>query len=128
MPQNVGEFRPGVGLSGADHHLFSAFGGIGVSGGTGLEKVSQLVYDAGAEIFNQNVGLPEHPLQDLPALGMLQIEGNAPLPAVEDNKIVADTVLFGQLVPGQVPRPRGLDFDDIRSHVGQHGSRQRACD
>lgn len=36
---------------------------------------------------------------------MLQIEGNAPLPAVEDNKIVADTVLLGSLFRARSPDP-----------------------
>ncbi len=99
----------------------------GVGLGQHVVAEPQLLHRAGAVVLRQHVGVAHHPQQDVLALRVLQVQGDAALVAVHHQErrrhavdarlaVAARVVAAGQL----------LDLDDVGAHVGEHQPGGRA--
>ena len=91
-----------------------------MAGGERRGIETQLGQRAGPEVFDQHVRPRDQPLQDRPPFGVLEIEGQAFLVAVDAEEVRAFFVQKRRAPgPGVVALARLLDLDDARAHVAQ---------
>jgi hypothetical protein len=85
------------------------------------------VQRARREIFNQHVALNDQPVEDFLALGMLGIDGDGALVAVEHGEIEAVGVRHvAQLAARDIANTGPLHLDDVGAHVGEKLRARRA--
>src|SRR5260221_10510888 len=75
---------------------------------------------AGREIFHQHVAVLDQPIEDLLALGMLGVDGDRTLAAVEHGEIEAVGAFdVAQLAARDVADAGPLDLDHVGTHIGE---------
>ena len=75
---------------------------------------------AGREILHQHVAVPDQPIEDFLALGMLGVDGDRALVAVEHGEIEAVGALHvTQLAARDVADAGPLDLDAVGAHIGE---------
>src|SRR6516225_5787658 len=75
---------------------------------------------AGREIFHQHVAVLDQPIEDLLALGMLGVDGDRALAAVEHGEIEAVGAFdVAQLAAGDVTHAGPFDLDHVGAHIGE---------
>jgi hypothetical protein len=81
---------------------------------------SHAIEGAGREVLDQHVAVPDQPLEDFLALGVLGIDGDRPLVAVEHREIEAVLALHvAQLPAGHVAGTGPLHLDTVGAHVAE---------
>ena len=98
----------------------TAVDNLGVNLLEGLIAQPQPLHHAGPEVLQHHIGLLHHLEEGLFPLRGLQIEGDTLLVAVEVHVVAALPVDHGGILPAVVPFAHRLNFNHIRSHVGQH--------
>ena len=96
--------------------------------GQDVPAAAHLLHRAGTEILDENVGFRHQPAQQILRFGVTEIEGKAPLVAVEHHEIDALSLDVGPEAAGVVPEPRPLHFDDLGTEVAQHHGAVRTSD
>ena len=82
---------------------------------------------AGREVLDQHVAGLDQPVEDIHALGMLGVDGDRPLAAVEHGEIEAVGARHvAQLPARDVAGARTLDLDHVGAHVGEQLGASRA--
>ncbi len=80
---------------------------------------------ARGEVLRHHIGILQQPVRDLAARGRLEVQGNAPLAAIEIDERARD-------MPGEPPGPvafrRRLDLDHVRPEIRQHQAAARSHD
>ena len=111
----------------------TAAGGIdepGVALPEGLVAKAEPLHRARPEIFHHNVGLCGQLDEELPTVGLLEVEGQAFLAPIEGDEVGAWPSYEGPHFAGLVTAGRLLHLDDIGPEVGEHhcgiGARQNA--
>ena len=85
-----------------------------------LEGQPHAVERAGREILNQHVAFPHQTVEDFLALGMLAVDGDRALRAVEHREIkTVGAFDVAQLAAGDVARARPLHLDHVGAHEGE---------
>ena len=75
---------------------------------------------AGGEVLDQHVAGLDQPVEDIHALGMLGIDGDRPLAAVEHGEIEAVGIgHVAQLAARDIAGARTLDLDHVGAHIGE---------
>ena len=74
-----------------------------------------------AEVLDQHIAALDHSLEHALPLGVLEVEGDAPLVAIDREVIRRHALdLRRHPRPGLVTGPRELDLDDVGAVVGEH--------
>jgi hypothetical protein len=89
---------------------------FGVARQAGVRAEAEALHDAGAEAFDQDVGLFGQLQHDLARLGVLQVERERAAAAGHDVELRAE---HGERVGG-AGLGLAVDADDLGAHVGQH--------
>ena len=85
------------------------------------------VQNARAEVLDDHVGAQRKPLEQIAAGGILQIDADAALVAVQSPEIeTADLERDLARITDAVAAPRLLDLDDVCAHVAEQGRAPRA--
>ena len=85
-----------------------------------LEGQPHAVERAGREILHQHVAVLHQPVEDFLALGMLGVDGDRALVAVEHGEIEAVGALHvAQLAARDVADAGPLDLDHVGAHIGE---------
>ena len=74
---------------------------------------------AGREVLQQHIGAADQPIQDVRRFGMLQVERDAALAAIEPDEEAGLAVHEAVVVPREVALAWALHLDDIGAEVGQ---------
>lgn len=86
---------------------------------------AEAVGGARGQVLHEDVGAGEEFLQDLPALGRLEVEADRLLGAVEPDEVTGLAVDSRVVPPGEVAAAGALDLDHPRAQVGQLPGRVR---
>ena len=78
---------------------------------------AQLLHGAGAVVLDDHIGLLHHLLEDLLGLGVLQVQGDTHLAAVEVRIVNALIVDKGAHAPAVIALAGLLDLDDRGAHI-----------
>ncbi len=83
-------------------------------------------HHAGLEVLDEHVGFLRQTPQDLLPAGILQVERDALLPAVDAHEIGAFRTDKRAEGPGVVALPRPLNLDHLGAEIGEHHRAERA--
>src|SRR5262249_13243356 len=85
-----------------------------------LPGQAHAVERAGREILHQHVAVLDQPIEDFLTLGMLGVDGDRTLAAVEHGEIEAVGAFdVAQLAAGDVAHTGPLDLDHVGAHIGE---------
>ena len=95
----------------------------GVGRAQDVVSQAQRASAAGRQRVQEDVGAGEQPLQELPALFAVDVQGDGALAGVvvpEEEAAVRVGLVAGEGTDGAAGRARGrLDLDDVSAHVGE---------
>ena len=126
--------RPvGVGAAAGAPVAEAADGGVDQLGEAlvqGLVAQAQAIHDAAAIVLDHGVGAVAQPHHQLAAFGLLQVDGDRLLVAVDRGEVAAERpqLVVGMVGPddARVVAVERLDLDDLRALVGQQHGAERA--
>ncbi len=98
---------------------------LGILVGEGGVAEAELLHGARPEILEEHVTLPDQGAQDRLSLGVLEVEGDALLVAIDRHEVGGFAAHERRPASGVVPLAGFLDLDDLGTHVPEHHRAER---
>ncbi len=97
----------------------------GIEGGDGVVVEPEPGHHARAELLDDHIGAFQQGVQPGPLGGIFQVEGDAPLAAIEKREAGTVVPPIGRMAAHLLAASGPLDLHDLRAGFGQQQGRQR---